>query len=363
MKEITVEPMVHRPNVRDVHVATLSTMLKIAQLDKRGERIGSRQKRKLVMSLPATLGAYRIDDFLNDEPGAIRHPAAELLLTEAIESTSLLNEEVLRTVIAGAEKFKVIRETGCAMYQTKSNALRVPLGETQINAPVVAEGTIIPDRTQDYDYRNFSILKYAMKPRISYEMIEDGLVDVVSEEIFFAGAALENRLNYDALTSLASNAGNNTTTQSLATLPYTALKQAKRLLKVDGFFADTVIMCSDLEGALLDVTALGTPYGQMTEQVMRQGQLPSPLQGMSWFVTDNGSLTVDGSNPWRYTTDLDIGGIVMEAKRGCGIAMRRDRTIKKFDDIEKELNTITATMRCDVSFLHANAVCKINCLA
>jgi len=47
---------------------------------------------------------------------------------------------------------------------------------------------------------------------------------------------------------------------------------------------------------------------------------------------------------------------VMEARRGCGIAMRRDRTVKKFDDVEKELQGITVTMRSDVSYLHANAV-------
>ncbi len=356
--------MQNRPAYRDVHVATLAKMLEIAHLDRKGERFGNRERKKLVLGLPATLGAYKIDDFLNDDPTATRHRAAELLLTDSIESTSLLNEEVLRTVIAGAEKFKIIRDCGAAMYQTKSNALRVPLGEAQVNASVVAEAATIQDRTQNYDYRDFTIVKYGMKPRISYEMIEDGLVDVVAEEIFFAGAALENKLNYDSLTALATNAGNTTITagENAGTVGLTVLKEAKSLLKADGFFADTLIMCAGLEDNLLSNTALTTPYGVMTESVLRQGQLPSPLYGMRWWVTDNGSTTVDGTNPWAYDSNADIGGIVMEAKRGCGIAMRKDRTIKKFDDIEKELSTFTATMRVDVNYLHANAVCKLNWL-
>lgn len=365
-REVYVEPMQHRPyNPRhDRHVRLLADLLTVSRIDRVGDRLGSRERRKLVMSLPGNMGAYRVDDFLHDEPAAPRYSARELLLTDAIESTSIIQEEVLRTVIAGAEKFKVIRDAGVAWYATKSNALRVPLGETQRNADEVPEAAEIKDRTQDYDKRDFTIVKYGVKPRISFEMVEDGLVDVVAEEVFYAGAAVENKLNYDALTALATNAGN-TTTQTGGGTAGTALavlRQAKKLLKYDGFFADTVIMHSDFEADLLANSALYTPYASLGESVMRQGVLPSPLLGMKWYVTDNGSTTVDGTNPWAYDSNADVGAIVLEAKRGCGVAMRRDRTVNKLDDIVRELHTITVTMRCDVNYLHANAVGKCNWL-
>jgi len=363
-KTIFIEPMMNRPidARKDQHARLLASVLEIARLDNIGDRIGNQQRRKLVMALPQKMGAFKIDDFMQDDPTARRYSARELLLTEAIESTSIIQEEVLRTVIAGAEKFKVIRDAGVAWYNTKSNALRVPLGEAQRNADVVAEGAEITDRTQDYSKRDFTIEKYGVKPRISFEMIEDGLVDVVAEEVFYAGAAVENKLNYDALTALATNAGNTTKAGQVgsgtAGTGLSILKYAKKMLKQDGFFEDTVIMNSDFEADLLANTILSTPYfaGGPGAGYAVQGVLPTPLLGMKWFVTDNGSTTVDGTNPWEYNSDDDVGAIVLEAKRGCGVAMRRDRTVKKFDDIVRELHTITVTMRCDVNYLHANAV-------
>jgi HK97 family phage major capsid protein len=362
-KEIMVEPMQHRPidARQDQHVRILSSLLEIVKIDHAGERLGSKTRRDLVRRLPANMGTYKIDDFMSDTTEDPL-PARQLLLTEAIESTSIIQEEVRRTVIAGAEKFKVIRDAGVAWYPCKSNALRVPLGEAQRNADEVAEGAVISDRTQNYDKRDFTIVKYGVKPRISFEMIEDGLVDVVAEEIFYAGAAVENKLNYDTLTALATNAGNTTKAGQVgsgtAGTGLSILKYAKKMLKQDGFFADTVIMNSDFEADLLANTVLATPYyaGGAGAEYVSQGTLPNTLLGMKWFVTDNGSTTVDGTNPWEYNSDDDVGAIVMEAKRGCGVAMRRDRTVKKFEDIVRELQTITVTMRCDVNYLHANAV-------
>lgn len=362
-RTINVEMMKARPNVgNDPHVKLLASLLEIARIDHTDGNLKNRERMGFLKRIPSQLGAWEIDDFLDESPEAVRHQASELLLTEAIESTSIVAEEVQRTVVAGAEKFKVIRDIGAAWYTPKSNSLRVPLGETERNAEVVPESAEIMDRTQDYDKRDFVIVKYGVKPRISFEMVEDGMVDAVAEELFYAGASLENKLNYDALTALATNAGNTTATTggAGAGVALTVLKEARKLVRKDGFYPDVVIMSTDFEADLLVNTALATPYAGMTENIMRQGVLPSPLLGMKWYVTDNGSTLVDGTNPWAYDSNLDVGAVVLEARRGCGIAMRRDRTVNRFDDIVRELKTITATMRVDVNYLHANAIGKCN---
>ena len=368
MKEITIDPMGHRPvdARQDPHARLLTSLLEIARIDHSGERLGSRQRRSLVSRMPAELGASRIDDFMSNDPTADRYQARQLLLTEGIEATSIIQEQVLRTVIAGAEKFQVIRDAGVAWYNTKSNALRVPLGEAKRNADIIAEGAEIKSRTQDYDHRDFSIVKYGVKPDITFEMVEDGLVEVVAEEIFYAGAAVENRLNYDALTALATNAGRTTTTGSCGTdgTALSVLREAKKLVKgtrtTGAFTADTIIMTGDFEEDLLLNNNLAYASYAGGSEAIRSGTLPARLMGMKWMVTDNGSATVDGTNPWEYGSSADVGAIVMEAKRGCGVAMRRDRTVKKFEDITRELQTITVTMRADVNYLHANAVAKCN---
>ena len=363
MKEVTVNTMGHRPvdARQDTQAKLLAGLLEIAGIDRSGEIIGNRRRRTLVSRIPAQMGASRIDDFMSNDPTATRYQARELLLTDAIESTSIVQEQVLRTVIAGAEKFQVIRNAGVAWYNVKSNALRVPLGEAQRNADIVAEGAEIPDRTQDYDKRDFTIVKYGVKPRISFEMIEDGLVDVVAEEIFYAGAAVENRLNYDALTALATNATHDASVAGCSTGggSLACVREAKALIKASGFTADTMIMCSAVEDDLMQNNNLAYASYAGGAEAIRMGTLPPTFMGMSWNVTDNGSATVDGTNPWAWVDANDVGAIVMEAKRGCGVAMRRDRTVKKFDDITRELNTITVTMRADVNYLHASAVAGV----
>lgn len=360
-REINVSPMEHRPSgTSSPHVKILSAMLEIAKIDNKGDRIGSRDRRKLIQKLPATLGASPIDAWMDGDDSS-RRPAAELLLTEAIESTSIIQEQVQRTVLAGAERFKIIRDIGCAWYNTTSNALRVPLGEAQINAAEVAEAAEIKDRTQDYGFRNFTIVKYGVKPRISFEMIEDGLVDVVSEEIFFAGASVENKLNMDAIVNMVANAGKISTyaagrTSATAGNSLLQALEVKGLMKAAGFFADTWIMTSDMESDLLLNSNLAHASLQGSNTVITTGRLPTYVHGMKSYVTDNGGSTAAN---WRYTTDNDVGGLLLEAKRGLGVAMRRDLTVKKFDDIVRELNTITVTMRADVSYLHANAIGKV----
>lgn len=366
MKEITVDPMSHRPvdSRHEPHARLLSSILEIARIDHSGERLGSRQRRALLSRIPAEMGSSKIDDFMSSDPTADRYQARQLLLTEAIESTSIVQEQVLRTVIAGAEKFQIIRDAGVAWYATKSNALRVPLGETKRNADIIAESAEIKGRTQDYEPRDFSIVKYGSRPDVSFEMIEDGMVDVVAEEIFYAGAAVENRLNYEAFTALATNAGKSTTTTGCGTdgTALSVLREAKKQIKgsrtTGGFMADTVLMTSDFEEDLLLNNNLAYASYAGGSEAIRSGTLPTRLLGMKWMVSDNGSPTVDGSNPWEYGSNNDVGAIVMEAKRGCGVAMRRDRTVKKFEDITRELQTITVTMRADVNYLHADAVAK-----
>lgn len=350
------------------HAAILSSLLEIAMIDDAGERIGSRRRRQLVGRLPAALGGYAIDDFMDSDPTATRHQARQLLLSDAIESTSIIQEQVINTVTAGAEAFQIIRKVGAQWFTMQSNALRAPLGGSPYNAPAKAEGAEGEHRTQDYGKRDFSAETYMAIPDITDEMVHDGMIDTIASEIFYAGAACENRLNYEALTALATNAGSTTVGVGSATAG-TGLKfvrEAKKMIKtadtadaVGGFHADTIIMCSEFEDDLLANATLNTPYASLGEGVVKQGILPSPLLGLKWFTTDNGSATVDGSHPWGYAADDEVGAIVMSARAGCGIGMNWDITTKKFDDIVRGLKTMTVSIRFDVQYMHAKALAVI----
>lgn len=375
MKENIVSPVPigHRSidTRSNKHAALLSSLLEIAMIDDAGERIGSRKRRQLVNRLPANLGGYKIDDFMSSDAGATRYQARELLLSDAIESTSIVQEQVINTVTAGAEASQIIRKIGAQWFTMQSNALRAPLGGSPYNAPVKAEAAEGEHRTQDYDKRDFTAETYMAIPDITDEMIHDAMIDTISSEIFYAGAACENRLNYEAFTNLATNAGNTTTTTgcAVAGTALSVMKEAKKMIEkadtsgaVGGFHADTILMTSDFNEDLLANATLNTPYSTLGEGVVRQGILPTPLSGLKWYVSDNGSATVDGANPWEYDSNDDVGAIVLAARAGCGIGINWDLTTKKFDDIVRGLKTITVSIRFDVQYMHANAISKCNWL-
>lgn len=278
----------------------------------------------------------------------------ELLLTEAVESTTLIQEQVYRTIIEGTEYTQIFRGL-IPTWKINSNSLRVTFGEDAATAPTVAEGAKIPMDTEDYTSRTFEVVKYGLRPAITEELIEDGLFDVISRQIQMAGERIENSLNALVIQVLLDNAGNEHDTAG-SNQDAAAVRSALSLIRADYFQPTTIVIHPEFESLLLADTDISYFMNYGTNQAITTGIVPK-LYGQNVVIYNgpNDSSTYT----WGFGTGGEIGGLMMDPSRAGVIVMRRDITVKKYDDIIRDLRGMTVTSRFGANYLKENAICRI----
>lgn len=316
----------------------LPTMLRMCQ------HAGPVERKQLVKQIPPDMRHLH-----NGKVVKVR----ELLLTEAIESTTLIQAEIYRTVIEGAEPVKCMRDA-LPVIRTNSNSVTINKGETGTYASVVAEAAEIPVLTQDYTAVTFTIVKYGVRPLISREMIDDALFDVVNLEVQKAGARVENALNQEALSQILEDSGTSHDTAG-SNQGVKAIAKAIGVVKAAGFMPDVVIMHPDAEAIVLtDYVPAGGYYA--VGDLAVTGKLP-PVLGLKPLVC--GVTDTSSTYTWDYDADNEIGMLIIDSKSAGAIVMRQDLRVEKFADPIRDLLSMSVTMRVDADSLHANATCRV----
>jgi hypothetical protein len=240
----------------------------------------------------------------------------------------------------------------CTVLPMKANTLTIPVGEVGSYAPEVAEGAEIPISDQDYTAVTLTAKKYGVRPMITDEMVADALYPVMEMEIRKAGAKLENTLNQIALTNLIDNTSANEHDASGSNLGIKAIATAIKLVKADGFIPDRIVLHPDAEALIM---AEYIPTGYVGAEAAQSGKLPN-LLGLSPFITNVADAS---SQTWEYNSDGDIGMVVFDSGNSTVIGERQPITVKRFDDVIRQLQGGTVSARWAVGTLQANAGARI----
>jgi hypothetical protein len=278
----------------------------------------------------------------------------ELLLTETVES-GLVQAEVYKTILEGANPALCMREA-LPVVRTKANSLTWPYGEAGAYAGRVAEGAEIPGNNQDYSTQTFTVYKIGVRPDITNELIEDGLFDLVGAELRYAGKMMENKLNYDALNSVLDNSGGETD-RAGSNLGLQALADVHGLVTAANFEPDTFILHPRAASVVLKQFIPTTSYYREGNTFL-SGRLPD-MFGCRVYVCGVVLTTTSNSYVWNYASDGQFGIICMDSTAAGGIAMRRDLTVKDYEDPIKDLKGMALTMRYATNYLHANATQRV----
>jgi hypothetical protein len=306
------------------------------------EEPNGRALERIVETIPRELGTVY--------DGKIE-PVRELLLSTAIESTTLLQTEMHATVLEGAEPWKCMRQA-CTVLPMKANTLTIPVGEVGSYAPEVAEGAEIPISDQDYTAVTLTAKKYGVRPMVTDEMVADSLYPVIEMEIQKAGAKLENTLNKIALGALIDGTANNEHDASGSNLGIKAIATAVKKVKSDHFLADRIVLHPDAEALIM---ADYIPTGYVGAEAAQNGKLPN-LLGLAPFVT---SVEAASSQTWEYNSDGDIGMVVFDSNNSTVIGERQGITVKRYEDIIRQIQGGTVSARWAVGTLQANAGARI----
>lgn len=278
----------------------------------------------------------------------------ELLMTESISGTNLVPTEIYRTVTRGAQYMNCFRQA-LPIYNTKSNAVKVPKNDSDSYAEEVAEGGEIPGITGSIGVTSYTIKKYGWRPQITRELVNDALFDVIENRLVRTGRCLENKLNQLVLTDLLDNAGNEKDTAgSAGNQGVKAIADAVALIQVDGFMPDTVVMHPQANAMVLkDFVPGNWEYTAM----LNSGVVPNGVLGLKAFRC--GVADASGSYAWEYDSDGDIGMLVLDSTAAAAIMMREDIKVENYFDPIRDLHNICCTQRYGYGYEQANAICRI----
>lgn len=310
------------------------------------QHAGSERKKEL---------AKKIDPKLHFEMGdGTTKSVRELLLSDSNSTTTLIQAEVYATVVEGAQPVRQMRNL-VDIVQMNSNTMRVNYGGAAAYAAEVDEATEIPIAVQTYTPITFTAKKYGARPLITRELVNDGLFDVIAEEIKYAGAKLENRLNAVALDEFLLYSGNEFDTAG-SNQGIKGVAKAIGVQKEAGFMPTDLIMHPEAEAIVLcDYTPTGAYY--QVGNATTTGILPAPILGMN--AGGCGVTYSGGTYTWGYAADTEIGMLLLDRNRGGKIGMREDIRVEKYDDPVKDLVGISCTMRTCAKAINTTAITRV----
>jgi hypothetical protein len=282
----------------------------------------------------------------------------ELLLTEGMQATTLLQEEVYGTIIEGSQPVQVVRQIFPIM-NTNTNQIRITLEDGALGKAVdVAEGAPIPIDTENFTTKNIIIKKIGCRPLITNELIEDGLWDMVAFELQRAGQKLEHKFNYDVI----NEAVDKDTYSAMHEVTHATCKPQKIIEMISkihnkDYFPTDIVLTPTAEANLISGSNLLEAHKAGDARALRNYDI-GKLFGLKLH-----RLTVDGGDQTRkwnngYDGSNEIGALVCDPSY-CMIAMRRDISIEQYDDPIHDLIGISATMRYGVKTVTPEKACLL----
>lgn len=313
------------------------------------EHAGPSRVKELAESIP-------LNHFMmhNGKPQRIR----ELLLTEAIESASLVVVEVHKTLIEGAQPAVCFRKA-MNVIPMKSNTMRVNYGANGSYLPIVAEGAAYTRNNENPTAVTFTAEKRGEIADISQELVDDAQFDVIEMEVRRTGYNAENTLNQVALSTILENSGvEHDTGGSNQGIKAVASTRGKiRGGAGAGYRPTDLIMNPEAETIVLQ-DYLPTAAYQKVDSTFVTGEI-GPIMRMNAHVCDATIDSAIGSTyTWGYAADGEIGMLVIDRDRAGAIGMREDITMEDFKEPVRDLVGMKVRMRFDVQKIHANAAAR-----
>jgi len=276
----------------------------------------------------------------------------------AITDSTLVQEEVYKTIVEGTEPVKCMREV-FPIIKTKTYSVRFVKGQTGTYADNIAEGAKINIDTQEFSKQDITINKIGTRPLITNELIEDSLFDIVELELKKAGNRLENKLNRDVLYALlvgSNKITTNTMNPAGTHISVSDLALAVGKVKKQNYMPDIVVVHPTAEAYLLQDSNLAYVSFAGQSSSLNQGKVPT-IMGLRPLIC----TATDAASPvWDDTTaGSDVTAMVLSKSDVGVIAMRRDVTVEQYEDPIHDLIGISCTMRYGTDVLRENAGCII----
>ncbi|AFH23076.1 hypothetical protein OSG_eHPD7_00020 [environmental Halophage eHP-D7] len=275
------------------------------------------------------------------------------------EVDTLFREQLLETVMAGAERRKIARDAA-NVINAETRRGDVPVGQDEVYATEVSEGGAIRDDREDYDTIPFDTTKFAQGARITDEMVDHAMVDIVERQIEYVGAAVENAINRVWLNNLINNAGNSFTTSS-GERGVPGINGAYGEVDDQDFIPDSFVTHPQYRTTLFDDSNISFANRAGTDDVIRE-RVFDPLLSVTHYGASSNTYN-SSENSWGFDSGGDTGAIVYDSNHVHVVMYNPDGNdiqIKDYDDPIRDLRGVNARVHTDAIYSQERAAATVD---
>ena len=278
------------------------------------------------------------------------------------EVDTLFREQLLEVIMEGRQLRKVARDAS-NVINANTRVGDVPVASDEQFARPTAQGAEIRDDGEDYTTVQWNCEKLTEGSRVTDEMRDQAMVDLIERNIQKVGASVENGINRVFLTELVDDAGADHDTAG-ADQGYAALNSAVGEVDANDFRPDTYVTHPDYRTQLFNDTNLSYANRAGTNEVLRNRE-DAPIVGdiagldmhaaMSSATYDDGTDTgwSGGEETWGFSSDGDKGAVVYDRDNIHTILYApngQDVEIRDYDDPIRDITGVNARIHCDAQY-------------
>jgi len=284
---------------------------------------------------------------------------------------TLFREQLLEVVMEGRELRKVAREASNVINAT-NRVGDVPIASDEEFARPTGQGAEIRDDGETYTTVAWNCTKLTEGSRVTDEMRDQAMVDLIERNIQRVGAALENGINRTFLTELVDSAEQNHDTGG-SNQGYQALNSAVGEVDSADFRPDTYVTHPDYRTQLFNDTNLSYANRAGTNEVLRNRE-DAPIVGdiagldmhaaMSSATYDDGTDIgwSGGAESWAFGSDGDYGAVVYDRNNIHTILYApngQDVEIKDYEDPIRDITGVNGRVHVDAQYSQARSAATI----
>lgn len=264
----------------------------------------------------------------------------------ATEGSLLIPKTIYNTLIEAVEK-KLLGRDLAAIYIGPGGIPGSSVDVDLVTADSltvfrVAEGAAIPIDTPDYSTTNIKPLKYAVRPLITKEMMEDSKFDLMAHALKHAGREIAE--NENELIEAVLNTGTNTVSGGAA-ITMANISRAMQYLEDSDFTPTDMVVGPEVANDLRNIDTFVEAQKFGSAEMLSNGFIGS-IFGMRVHVVSGAIYT--STYAW-----------VFDRNQAFAIVEKRPVTVERYNDLTRDMVGAVVTQRITMKALRADAMAII----
>lgn len=264
----------------------------------------------------------------------------------ATEGSLLIPKTIYNTLIEAVEK-KLLGRDLAAIYIGPGGIPGSSVDVDLVTADSltvfrVAEGAAIPIDTPDYSTTNIKPLKYAVRPLITKEMMEDSKFDLMAHALKHAGREIAE--NENELIEAVLNTGTNTVSGGAA-ITMANISRAMQYLEDSDFTPTDMVVGPEVANDLRNIDTFVEAQKFGSAEMLSNGFIGS-IYGMNVHVVSGAIYT--STYAW-----------VFDRNQAFAIVEKRPVTVERYNDLTRDMVGAVVTQRITMKALRADAMAII----